>query len=332
MKKIAALMLSLILCLIAPLALAETIEVEEMMLDNGLCFVAPVGWTHMELDADDYEEGYLLMAADEATDRAMMLTFMEGDPAMTLDVMQTVFAEDPEYTGAQIVSNDHGMDMVLYALADQTMISYCFSDEAGDIYNFSFLNMEDESIARDRALLELVDTCMANTYFDYDLADIGEADDGTEPAAPVTAQGDIALKMVAIEDGPTFPVPAEWTAMELDDQDIADGCVAAYTEESTGRNMLIMANEIGKISTAALAEEFADDPDYATVRLITNDHGLDMMLTVSEDLTSGGYCFMADDGWLYNFIFGLDGDTVMTDDEGLAQLVQDCMANTYFEE
>ena len=331
MKKMMALLLSLALCLAAPLALAESIDVEEMLLDNGLCFVAPTDWTSMELDAEDYEDGYLMMVMDENTGRSMVLTVEEGDPEMTTTLLAEVLGGDAEYAGAQLVTNDHDAELVLYALADQTMMSYCILDEAGNLYNFSFLNTEGKSIARDAALLELVDTCMANTYFDEELAGIEDADEEEdEPAAQVEAQGDIALKMVAIQDGPTFPIPAEWTELEMDDEDIADGCVAAYTEESTGRNMLIMANEVGKISTADLAEVFQEDEDYATVRLMTNEYGLDMMLNVSADLTTGGYCFVDEDGWLYNFIFGLDGDTVMTDDETLAQLVQDCMANTYF--
>lgn len=333
MKKWIALLLSLVLCLVAPLALAETIQVEEMLLDNGLCFAAPADWTQVELDADDYEDGYLLMMMDEETGRSMVLTVEEGDPEMTTTLLTEVLSDDQEYAGAQLVTSKQGAELVLYALADQTMMGYCILDEAGNLYNFSFMNVEGERIARDTALMELVDTCMANTYFDEELTGLEDADEeADEPAAQVAAQGDIALKMVAIKDGPTFPIPADWDEGELSDSDMADGAVAAYTDEATGRNMLIMASEVGPITTAQLAEILTGDEDYANVRLMTNEHGLDMVLTVSADLTSGGYCFMDEDGWLYHFIFGLDGDTVMTDDAGLAQLVQDCMANTYFED
>lgn len=332
MKKIIALMLVLALCLVAPLAMAETIQVEEMLLDNGLCFVAPADWTQVELDADDYEDGYLMMVMDERTDRSMVLTVEEGDPEMTTTLLAEVLSGDKEYAGAQQVTNDHEAELVLYALADQTMMSYCILDEAGNLYNFSFLNTEGETIARDTALMELVDTCMANTYFDEELTGLEDAAEEEEPAAQVAAQGEIALKMVAIQDGPTFPIPADWDEGQLSNSDVADGAVAAYTDEATGRNMLIMASEVGPITTAQLAEILTGDADYANVRLMTNEYGLDMVLTVSADLTSGGYCFMDGDGWLYQFIFGLDGDTVMTDDAALAQLVQDCMANTCFED
>lgn len=331
MKKLIALMLALLLCLTAAAGLAETIQLEEMLLDNGLCFLAPADWTAMELDADDYEEGYLLMMAEADTGRTMVLTTEEGSDDLTTTALADMFAEDDDYQGAQLVTNRHDAELVLYALADQTMICYCILDESGTMYNFSFLNAEGERISGDSALLEMVDACMADTYFDEDLAGGDDTAEDTADIDAPEAAGEIALKMVRIEDGPTFPIPAEWTEGELDNSDIAEGAVAAYTDEASGRNMLIMANEVGQISTSDLADILADDEDYATVRLMTNDHGLDMVLTVTADLTTGGYCFMDDDGWLYHLIFGLDGDTVMTNDEALAQLVQDCMANTYFE-
>ncbi|MBE5794803.1 MAG: hypothetical protein E7323_09030 [Clostridiales bacterium] len=332
MKKLLALMLALLLCTAAAAAVAETIQLEEMLLDNGLCFLAPADWTAMELDKDDYEEGYLLMLAEEDTGRTMVLTFDEGDPDLTTTALAELFADDEDYAGAQLVTNQHEAELVMYALADQTMISYCIVDEAGGMYSFSFLNAEGERISGDTALLTMVDACMADTYFDEDLAGGDETADETADPAEAVASGDIELKMVRIQDGPVFPIPADWSEVKLDNTDMEDGCLASYTDESTGRTMLIMANEIGALSTVELAEVLTGDKDYANVRLMTNDHGLDMVLTVTADLTTGGYCFMDEDGWLYNILFGLDGDTVMTDDAVLAQLVQDCMANTYFED
>lgn len=332
MKKCFALILALVMCLSAFAATAETIELEEMLLDNGLCFVAPADWSEMELDASDYEDGYLLMLADPDTGRAMALTMQEGSAELTTTDLAEMFAGDADYAGAQLVTNEHGAELVLYALVDQTMIAYTILDEEGNMYSFSFLNAQGETIARDNALLELADACMADTYFDEELTGLDDADEDTAETAELTVAGDIELELVSIEDGLVFPIPANWTEQQLDSDDIEEGAVAGYTDKASGRNMLIMANEVGAISTAELADILADDEDYANVRLMTNDHGLDMVLAVSADLTSGGYCFMDEDGWLYNFLFGLDGETVMTNDAALAQLVQDCMANTYFED
>ena len=175
----------------------------------------------------------------------------------------------------------------------------------------------------------MVDACMADTYFDEDAFWL--EDEASYETETVMGDSGVALELVGIEDGPVFPIPAEWTEVELSNADKKDGCVAAYTDEDSGRNMLIMAAEVGEISTEMLAEMLTDDPDYAAVRLMTNDHGQDLVLIVTADLTSGGYFLMDDDGWMYSFLFSLDGESSMTDDDMLALLVQDCMANTYFE-
>lgn len=329
MKKFSLILLALILCFAIPAAQAETIELETTMLENGLTFPTPVGWTEVDLGASDYEEGFILLLTQEETDRCMMVsTSKQNEDISNADLLE-VYAGDEDYVGAVLNENAHDHQMVLYATVDQTMIGYCFMDTEGCMYSILFFNANDEKISDDNALLQMVDACMADTYFDEDAFWL--EDEASYETETVMGDSGVALEMVGIEDGPVFPIPAEWTEVELSNADIKDGCVAAYTDEDSGRNMLIMAAEVGEISTEKLAEMLTDDPDYAAVRLMTNDHGQDLVLIVTADLTSGGYFLMDDDGWMYSFLFSLDGESSMTDDDMLALLVQDCMANTYFE-
>jgi len=329
MKKFFLTLLTLILCLTVFAAQAETIELETTMLENGLTFPTPANWTEVELGASDYEEGFILLLTEEETDRCMMVsTSKQSEDISNADLLE-VYAGDEDYVGAVLNENAHDHQMVLYALADETMIGYCFMDTEGCMYSILFFNANDEKISDDNALLQMVDACMADTYFDEDAFWL--EDEASYETETVMGDSGVALEMVGIEDGPVFPIPAEWTEVELSNADKKDGCVAAYTDEDSGRNMLIMAAEVGEISTEKLAEMLTDDPDYAAVRLMTNDHGQDLVLIVTADLTSGGYFLMDDDGWMYSFLFSLDGESSMTDDDMLALLVQDCMANTYFE-
>lgn len=329
MKKLSLVLLALLLCFTLAAAQAATIQLETTMLENGLTFPTPIGWSEIELDESDYEDGLILTLMDEDTGRGMVVSIEEIEAGITNADVVEVFADDPEYAGAKLITNEYDQELVLYALADESMICYCFMDAEGWMYNFAFLNANDEKISSDSALLQMVDACMADTYFDEDAFWL--EDEASYEAESVVAESGITLEMVGIEDGPVFPIPADWSEVELSDEDVEDGCVAAYTDEDSGRNMLIMAAEVGEISTEKLAEMLTDDPDYAAVRLMTNDHGQDLVLIVTADLTSGGYFLMDDDGWMYSFLFSLDGESSMTDDDMLALLVQDCMANTYFE-
>lgn len=323
MKKMLALVLSLMLCLTAAAALAETIGVEPVELNNGLCFPAPADWTQMELDEEDREEGYVLMTMDEETGRCMALVVEDmGEGVTTADVAE-ILQSSSDYAGANLVTNEHGMEFALYALADQTMVSYAFVDENGQMYNFSFLNAEGKKISGDTALLELVDTCMADTRFAV------AEEEAQEPAAPAMA-GSIPLETYTLDKTISIALPADWTSQELSEVEKDAGYVIVLLDEKSQRCVMVTANELGDITTAQLAEGLAEDSDYATARLMTNSHGMELVLYVVADQTAGGYCFVDGDGWLYNFMFMLDGEKVMTNDAELAQLVSDCMENTYY--
>lgn len=324
MKRLLALVFALMLCLTAAAALAETIGVEPVELNNGLCFPAPADWTQMELDEEDREEGYVLMTMDEDTGRCMALVVEDmGEGVTTADVAE-ILQSSSDYAGANLVTNGHGMEFALYALADQTMVSYAFVDENGQMYNFSFLNAEGKKISGDTALLELVDTCMAATRFAE-----AEEEEAEEPTAPAMA-GSIPLETYTLDKTISIALPADWTEQELSEEEQEEGYVIILLDEENERGMLVMATELGDITTAQLADGLAEDGDYATARLMTNSHGMELVLYVMADQTAGGYCFVDGDGWLYNFMFMLDGEKVMTNDADLAQLVSDCMENTYY--
>ncbi len=333
MKKLVSLLLALIVCLAAVGATAETIPVEEMLLDNGLCFVAPSQWEETGLTDEDYAEGYLLLLMDIDTGRCMGVNISDVDESVTNQELIDAMNSDSTYLSAQLVTNEHGVELVLYAYADETVVGYVLLDGEGKMYSFTFLNAEDKRISSDDALLALVDTCMADTYLDEEMALYANDDDvitGANANEQPTVQGSVPLTMVGIKEGPNFPVPSQWKEVEPTDAEKKDGCVAIYTDETTSRTMVIMANELGDITTAELAEAMQQDSEYIAVRLMTNGYGQEMVLYVSADQATGGYCFV-EDGWMYAMIYGVGGGAVMTNDEVLAQLVQDCMNNTYFD-
>ena len=246
MKKLLALVFALMLCL--TVAHAETIEVEMVQLTGGLCFPVPADWTELELDADDREEGYVLMTMDEITGRCMALVVEDmGEGVTTADVAE-ILQSSSDYAGANLVTNGHGMEFALYALADQTMVSYAFVDENGQMYNFSFLNAEGKKVSGDTALLELVDTSMAETCY----ADAVE-EEAEEAAAPVTA-GSIPLETYTLDKTIAIALPADWTEQELSEEEKDEGYAIILLDEENERGMLVMATELGDITTAQLAD------------------------------------------------------------------------------
>lgn len=325
-KRMLALVLTLMLALTALPAMAETIDTALVELDNGLCFPAPAHWMQMELDKDDLEEGYLLMAMDEDTGRCMAVMVEELGEGVTTAELVDILKDDSDYAGATLTTNEYGMEFVLYALADQTMVSYAFVDENGDMFNFSFLNAQDGKISGDNALLTLVDTCMTGTH----VAQSGTGASGETGSLTAVTTGNIPLEMYTLDKTLAIALPVDWVSQELSDEEREEGYVAILLDEVNQRGMLVMANELGGITTAQLADALAEDKDYAAARLMTNSHGMELILYVLADQTAGGYSFVDGDGWLYNFMFMLDGEKVMTSDAELAQLVNDCMENTYY--
>jgi hypothetical protein len=321
MKKLVAFVLAALLCLCAAAALAENVELTTT--DDGLTIATPIGWSALELDEDNYESGYAFWLVDEDEERVMMMRVEEADASYTNEDIAQMLNEDEDYAMAQLMTNEFGQELVLYAFADETIVGYCFVDGEGLLYDFLFLHADGSAISGDAGLLAAAEECAGYTVLEDAVA---YAD---EPAA-YTGDSDAALELVSIEDGPTFPYPADWTEDELDESDVEDGCIAQWSDEANGYSMLVMANELGAVTTAQLAAELEGDTDYAMTRLMTNQHGLDVILFVDADLSICGYCFVGEDEWMYTFLFGNEDGNV-TQDEALTRLVESCLNNTYFE-
>lgn len=322
MKKLLMVLIALLLCLTAGFAMAEEIRLDLVEMENGLIFPVPVEWTQVELSQQEMEEGYLLMMLEEDTARCMLVTADEiGIGATNQDIANSL-AADGGYGMVSVVDAGE-MEVVLYSLSDQTIIGYYFTDGEGTMYNFAFLNANDEPLTGDTALLQMAQQCMQNTAMaDGELS--VSLNDMEDPASgiPLTEYGAGSL---------VFALPADWASVELSEQEIADGSLVMLTDRDSGYAALVMANEIGKeFTNALLADTLGQDPEYAMARLVTNAHGQELVQYLTADQTVGGYAVMDADGWMYIFYFS--GQTPVTQDALLTQLVSDCMDRVYLEE
>ena len=322
MKKLLMVLIALLLCLTAGFAMAEEIRLDLVEMENGLIFPVPVEWTQLELSQQEMEEGYLLMMLEEDTARCMLVTADEiGIGATNQDIADSL-AADGGYGMVSVVDAGE-MEVVLYSLSDQTIIGYCFTDGEGAMYNFAFLNANDEPLTGDAALLQMAQQCMQNTAMaDGELS--VSLNDMEDPASgiPLTEYGAGSL---------VFALPADWASVELSEQEIADGSLVMLMDQDYGYAALVMASEIGKeFTNALLADTLGQDPEYAMARLVTNAHGQELVQYLTADQTVGGYAVMDADGWMYIFYFS--GQTPITQDALLTQLVSDCMDRVYLEE
>ena len=322
MKKLLMVLIALLLCLTAGFAMAEEIRLDLVEMENGLIFPVPVEWTQVELSQQEMEEGYLLMMLEEDTARCMLVTADEiGIGATNQDIADSL-AADGGYGMVSVVDAGE-MEVVLYSLSDQTIIGYCFTDGEGAMYNFAFLNANDEPLTGDAALLQMAQQCMQNTAMaDGELS--VSLNDMEDPASgiPLTEYGAGSL---------VFALPADWESVELSEQEIADGSLVMLMDQDYGYAALVMASEIGKeFTNALLADTLGQDPEYAMARLVTNAHGQELVQYLTADQTVGGYAVMDADGWMYIFYFS--GQTPITQDALLTQLVSDCMDRVYLEE
>lgn len=322
MKKLSALLMALVLCLTAFAACAE---VELLETEQGLTIAIPTGWRQLELDAEDLQEGYALMMVSGDDSDVFVICVTELGKVCTAQEIVDAMNESDTTASMQVFTNSQGQEMVVYSEQDQTLIGYMLCAADGLLYDFSFLHADGSVLSGDTDLLALAQECMDATCLEE------AAEEPAEPETVAIAGGAVELKLVAISDGPVFPVPVNWAEQELSAEDQADGCLAMYEEEATGRTMLIMASELGAYSTGDMHTVMQADEDYATAQLLTNEQGLEVILYVTSDMQAGGYCFVGEDGWLYNFFFGLSDGSNMTQDQVLAELVSYCMNNTCFE-
>lgn len=320
MKKLLAFAAVLVLCLTAAFAVAEEIPLEEVTLDNGLSFPAPAQWTEYPLGAEELADGYLLVLTDKDTGRMMMVAQLEEQPGVTNQDLADALLSDSSYASAAVQQTEN-MELVLYALADETMVGYCFTDGEGQTYNFAFLNAgEGEKISGDTALLMMAQQCAAGTCF-------VEPEQSAVQGQTIETDSGILLQACAI-DTLVCALPAQWTEMPLSEEEKAEGHLVMLTDETTGHVLLVMASEIeAGFTNDLLAETLSQDGEYAA-RLLTNAHGQELVQFLAADQTIGGYALMDADGWMYIFYFS--GEKLLTEDAALTQLVSDCMNQVYF--
>lgn len=320
MKKLLVFAAVLVLCLTAGFAVAEEIELEQVALENGLVFPVPTQWTEVELTEEERAEGYVLMLLDEDTDRSMVVTAAEMNADVTNQDLAEAFEETGDYGSIKVMDTGK-LEMVFYAYADETMVGYCFVDGEGLVYNFAFMNAENEKISGDTALLRMAQECAAATGFEEQTVSLNDAEE--------TADG-YRLEEYSV-GSLIFALPAGWTEVPLSEQDIEDGSLVMLENEEAGHKVLVMANEVGKgITTSLLAETLGQDPEYSLAWQVKNSHGQELVQYLTADHSVGGYALVDADGWMYIFYFS--GELAITEDGQLTKLVSDCMESVYFEE
>lgn len=320
MKKLLAFAAVLALCLTAAFAVAEEIPLEQVTLENGLSFPAPTQWTEYPLGAEELAEGYLLVLADKDTGRMMMVAQLEEQPGATNQDLADALLENSDYASAAVQQTEY-LEMVIYALADQTMVGYCFTDGEGLVYNFAFLNGDGTLLSGDTALLMMAQQCMAGTRM--------EEPEQAAAQQLIQTESGIRLELCTIDDL-IFALPADWTEMPLSEQEQAEGNLAMLTDEATDHVLLVMASEIeAGFTNAQLAETLGQDGEYAA-RLLTNAQGQELVQFLTADQSIGGYALMSEDGWMYIFYFS--GKDLLTEDAALTQLVSECMDRICFAE
>lgn len=320
MKKLLAFAAVLALCLTAAFAVAEEIPLEQVTLENGLSFPAPTHWTEYPLGAEELAEGYVLVLADKDTGRMMMVAQLEEQPGATNQDLADALLDNSDYASAAVQQTEY-LEMVIYALADQTMVGYCFTDGEGLVYNFAFLNGDSTLLSGDTALLMMAQQCMAGTRM--------EEPEQAAAQQLIQTESGIRLELCTIDDL-IFVLPADWTEMPLSEQEQAEGNLAMLTDEATDHVLLVMASEIeAGFTNAQLAETLGQDGEYAA-RLLTNAQGQELVQFLTADQSIGGYALMSEDGWMYIFYFS--GRDLLTEDAALTQLVSECMDRICFAE
>lgn len=320
MKKLLAFAAVLALCFTAAFAVAEEIPLEQVTLENGLSFPAPTQWTELPLGEEELAEGCVLVLADGDTGRMMMVAQLEEQPGATNQDLADALLDDSDYASAAVQQTEN-LEIVIYALADQTMVGYCFTDGEGLVYNFAFLHIDDETLSGDTAFLMMAQQCMAGTRM--------EEPEQSAAQQLIQTESGIPLEMYTIDDL-IFALPADWAEMPLTEQEQAEGHLAMLTDEATGHVLLVMASEIeAGFTNAQLAETLGQDGEYAA-RLLTNAQGQELVQFLTADRSIGGYALMSEDGWMYIFYFS--GRDLLTEDAVLTQLVSDCMDRICFAE
>ncbi|MBE5779793.1 MAG: hypothetical protein E7331_10760 [Clostridiales bacterium] len=168
MKKILALVLCLMLCITASMALASEnkVALEVITMDDGFTFAVPSNWEYMELDEEMIEEGVILIACDVEND-LMMTAFLEPlDMEVTAQEFADQMVQDEEFGFAQVYTNAHGQELILYEYTDHTVVGFFVLQDDGFLAAFNYSRITDDISVADNTLLQqmLMET-IENVYY-----------------------------------------------------------------------------------------------------------------------------------------------------------------------
>lgn len=160
MKKIAALVLALMLSLTAVAAFAEAelaIPVELVTMEDGLEFAVPTGWEYAEITEELAAQGIAIQATDVANNRLFILIVAQQEGYVEVAALAEAMAADTaQYANAAAVTNQYGMEVVLFESADNTVAGFTFVDATGMQYVFNYAHADASAITEDVDLAALV--------------------------------------------------------------------------------------------------------------------------------------------------------------------------------
>ncbi|MEG0640351.1 MAG: hypothetical protein RR824_09950 [Clostridia bacterium] len=148
MKKLIALILSLMLCLTAFAALAETapavVAGETIEFQDGLSFEPPTGWVELEVSAEDEAAGVQCILQDPASKNTIVVTWAEAIQESTLEAL----AESLKATYTEVEPIElNGIPAIFYTVADKEASGFCFMDGNGGLYSFTFAPTSNADLA-----------------------------------------------------------------------------------------------------------------------------------------------------------------------------------------
>lgn len=145
MKKLLTLALAIALTLTAGIALAENpVVLESLTMSDGFTFAVPSEWEYMELSDEEVEDGYILMAMDEANGLAMVVFVEPGEEGVTTAELADALREETEsFSDIQIYTNKHGMEIILYEDAEGGMAGFFVLQPDGYVVAFNYTALEE---------------------------------------------------------------------------------------------------------------------------------------------------------------------------------------------
>lgn len=158
MKKIVALVLALMISLTAVAVFAESvIPVELVTMEDGLEFAIPNDWEYTEITEELAAQGIAVQAIDATNNRLFMLIMAQQESYVEVAALaESMAADTASYANAAAVTNEYGMEVVLFESADNTVAGFTFIDTEGMQYIFSYAHADASVITEDADLAALV--------------------------------------------------------------------------------------------------------------------------------------------------------------------------------